>query len=132
MPTLGRLIEIILDDEMEDGVEMQAQLSQPSTAAKLPTMPMQGLPDSTISVGTSRRRGRRRVIQKKTIKDEEGYLGVYTVTQSSTLLHTVFLTNYSDKGGARLGIFFGGRTACCAGENCYASNIFVKGKKRGD
>jgi DNA polymerase delta subunit 3 len=34
-------------------------------------------PEETITVSDGRRRGRRRVMKKKTVKDEEGYLGVF-------------------------------------------------------
>ena len=32
-------------------------------------------PEPTVTVQNGRRRGRRRVMKKKTVKDEEGYLG---------------------------------------------------------
>jgi len=32
-------------------------------------------PEPTVTVSGGRRRGKRRVMRKKTIKDEEGYLG---------------------------------------------------------
>jgi DNA polymerase delta subunit 3 len=34
-------------------------------------------PEETITVSDGRRRGRRRVMKKKTVQDEEGYLGVF-------------------------------------------------------
>jgi DNA polymerase delta subunit 3 len=34
-------------------------------------------PEPTVTVQNGRRRGRRRVMKKKTVKDEEGYLGEY-------------------------------------------------------
>ena len=37
-------------------------------------------PKEEVSVAGGRRRGRRQVMRKKTIKDEEGYLGKYSMT----------------------------------------------------
>ncbi|CAD0095055.1 unnamed protein product [Aureobasidium vineae] len=33
-------------------------------------------PEETVTVSDGRRRGRRRVMKKKTVQDEEGYLGM--------------------------------------------------------
>jgi DNA polymerase delta subunit 3 len=48
--------------------------SQPeATPAATPDADLQGEP--TVTVQNGRRRGRRRVIKKKKVKDDEGYLG---------------------------------------------------------
>ena len=38
-------------------------------------IPKEDEPEPTVTVENGRRRGRRRVMKKKTVKDEEGYLG---------------------------------------------------------
>jgi DNA polymerase delta subunit 3 len=40
-------------------------------------------PEPTVTVQNGRRRGKRRVMKKKTVKDEEGYLGKHGLTLSS-------------------------------------------------
>jgi DNA polymerase delta subunit 3 len=47
---------------------------EPDSKAEAQTRPE---PEETITVSDGRRRGRRRVMKKKTVKDEEGYLGVF-------------------------------------------------------
>lgn len=63
------------EEEMTEPHPAEADESQdlepppPAQPEKEPT------PEQTVTVTDGRRRGRRRVIKKKTIKDEEGYLG---------------------------------------------------------
>ena len=56
---------------MEDSRDDTPQVSQGSTSQK------QTSPEPSVVVSAGRRRGRRKVMKKKTIKDEEGYLGLY-------------------------------------------------------
>lgn len=49
--------------------------AQPEKAAT----PKEDEPEPTVTVQNGRRRGRRRVMKKKTVKDEEGYLGKHSV-----------------------------------------------------
>jgi DNA polymerase delta subunit 3 len=51
----------------------ESQTEAPSTAATDSTEPAEGEP--TVIVENGRRRGRRRVMKKKKVKDEDGYLG---------------------------------------------------------
>jgi DNA polymerase delta subunit 3 len=54
----------------------ESQPEAPSTAATAATdasEPVEG--DATVTVANGRRRGRRRVMKKKKVKDEDGYLG---------------------------------------------------------
>lgn len=60
-----------IDEEMEDSRDDAPQVSQGSTSQK------QTSPEPSVVVSAGRRRGRRKVTKKKTIKDEEGYLGLY-------------------------------------------------------
>ena len=59
------------DEEMEGTGEELSQNSEP-----IPT-PKEASPEPAVTVSGGRRRGRRKVMKKKTIKDEEGYLGLY-------------------------------------------------------
>lgn len=60
-----------IDEEMGDSRDDATQISQGSTSQK------QISPEPSVVVSAGRRRGRRKVMKKKTIKDEEGYLGLY-------------------------------------------------------
>lgn len=57
------------DEDMEDATNEPAEASQESEPIDAPS------PDPPMAVSGGRRRGRRKVMRKKTIKDEEGYLG---------------------------------------------------------
>lgn len=63
-------------------------------------------PEAAVTVTGGRRRGRRRVTKKKTVKDEEGYLGNYLL---SCVNFFSSLTLNSDKRRTSLGVFFGRR-----------------------
>jgi DNA polymerase delta subunit 3 len=41
-------------------------------------------PEETVTVTDGRRRGRRRVMKKKTVQDEEGYLGMFSRISNQT------------------------------------------------
>ena len=59
------------DEEMEGtGEEEPSQTSEPIPTPKEPS------PEPAVTVTGGRRRGRRKIMKKKTIKDEEGYLGL--------------------------------------------------------
>ena len=60
-----------IDEEMEDSRDDAPQISQSSISQK------QTSPEPSVVVSAGRRRGRRKVMKKKTIKDEEGYLGLH-------------------------------------------------------
>ena len=59
------------DEEMEGMGEEPSQHSDPIATPKEPS------PEPAVTVTGGRRRGRRKIMKKKTIKDEEGYLGLY-------------------------------------------------------
>ena len=62
---------MIADEEMEGtGEEEPSQTSEPIPTPKEPS------PEPAVTVTGGRRRGRRKIMKKKTIKDEEGYLGL--------------------------------------------------------
>lgn len=54
--------------------ETPAEASQPEKAET----PKEEEPEPTVTVQNGRKRGKRRVMKKKTVKDEEGYLGKHT------------------------------------------------------
>ncbi|KAI4961350.1 hypothetical protein J4E86_000378 [Alternaria arbusti] len=61
------------DEEMPDApATAESQPEAPSTAATDTTEPTEG--EATVTVENGRRRGRRRVMKKKKVKDEDGYL----------------------------------------------------------
>ena len=64
------VLRMSTDEEMEGTGE--AELSQ--TCEPIPT-PKEPSPETTVTVTGGRRRGRRKIMKKKTIKDVEGYLG---------------------------------------------------------
>ena len=71
-----RLIECI-DEEMEDTGDDAPQGSQESEPADNSVSQKEPSPERPVVVTGGRRRGRRKVMKKKTMKDEEGYLGLY-------------------------------------------------------
>ena len=91
------MTEFTLDEEMEDGAEKPAQQSQDTNPATPAINTLQEVPESLVSISKGRRRGRRRVMRKKTIKDEEGFLGMYSLTRALTRLGSMLLTTGSDK-----------------------------------
>lgn len=59
------------DEEIEGtGEEEPSQTSEPIAT------PKERSPEPAVTVTGGRRRGRRKIMKKKTIKDEEGYLGL--------------------------------------------------------
>jgi DNA polymerase delta subunit 3 len=69
-------------------------------------------PEETVTVSDGRRRGRRRVMKKKTVQDEEGYLGMY---QSPNPTRSCADQNCSNSRRSRLGVFL--RRGACAQES---------------
>lgn len=61
---------------MEDVGEDTLQVSQQSEPLDRPTTQKESSLESPVVVTGGRRRGRRKIMKKKTIKDEEGYLGL--------------------------------------------------------
>ena len=65
------------DEEMDDATTPAAEVEsqEPENAIDKADEPKEEEPKETLTVENGRRRGRRRVMKKKTVKDEEGYLG---------------------------------------------------------
>lgn len=62
---------------LPDAPAPEEKVSEASQPEKAET-PQEDEPEPSFTVQNGRRRGRRRVMKKKTVKDEEGYLGKYT------------------------------------------------------
>lgn len=62
---------------MEDTGDDAPQVSQETEPVDSSTSQKDASPEPPVVVIGGRRRGRRKVMKKKTIKDEEGYLGLY-------------------------------------------------------
>ena len=93
---------------MERTSEAPAKSCQESELidAAIPRTGVSPSPPSIATVG--RRRGRRKVMKKKTTKDEEGYLGSCSTTVEKVHLFLLSLTccSHSNERGASMGIVF--------------------------
>ena len=65
-----------IDEEMEDTGDDAPQIFQEIEPVDNFTSQKETSPEPPVVITGGRRRGRRKVIKKKTIKDEEGYLGL--------------------------------------------------------
>jgi DNA polymerase delta subunit 3 len=65
-------------------------------------------PKETLTVENGRRRGRRRVMKKKTVKDDEGYLGE-SIQPHNYMYSASILTSRSDARRSSMGVLFRGR-----------------------
>ena len=91
------------DDAMEDVASPEENdIKDEETEGAIDKPAVQPEPESqdTTTVENGRRRGRRRVIKKKTVKDEEGYLGMCVHRRQYDLR----LTLRSDKGRSSMGV----------------------------
>ena len=68
---------MFIDEEMEDAGDDAPQIFQGSWPVDGSTSQKETSPEPPIVVIEGRRRGRRKVMKKKTMRDEEGYLGLY-------------------------------------------------------
>lgn len=67
-------IDGVEDEEMQDTAEQHAPPSQGSEPVNTSISQEASAPELSVATSGGRRRGRRKVMKKKTIKDEEGYL----------------------------------------------------------
>lgn len=83
-------------------------------------------PIETVTVTNGRRRGRRRVMKKKTVRDEEGYLGRFQAFTLGNLAN-----DNSDQGRGGMGVFLRGRTCTQEGQDvcCAARRKGQEGRK---
>lgn len=94
-------------DEMDEDEEEEDKASTPDEPEEEPveeplaSKPVKEEPSEVVATsGNGRRRGRRKVMRKKQIMDEQGYLGT-----RPALLTQHQLTNCSDHSGNGLGVF---------------------------
>ena len=62
-----------MPDATETPVESAAEESQQTDPQQAP----EPEPKETVTIQGGRRRGKRKIMKKKTVKDDEGYLGEY-------------------------------------------------------
>lgn len=65
------------DETMEDTENDAPQIPQESEPLDGSTSHKEASPEPPVVVSEGRRRGRRKVMKRKTMRDEEGYLGSY-------------------------------------------------------
>jgi len=81
-------LQAMMDQEDEPMEDVAETTDEPDNAIdKVQPQPEQE-PQETMTVENGRRRGRRRVMKKKTVKDEDGYLGVLFRVLVATGAHT--------------------------------------------
>jgi DNA polymerase delta subunit 3 len=79
-------------------------------------------PKETLTVENGRRRGRRRVMKKKTVKDDEGYLGE-PIQPHNYMYSASILTSRSDARRSSMGVLFRGR-ACSEESQTHSCSCF--------
>ena len=68
--TLRKMMDEESDEEMSDAASKDPTPEPALPILKIPT------PEPTVVISGGRRRGRRKVMRKKTVKDEEGYISM--------------------------------------------------------
>jgi hypothetical protein len=100
-----------LRDMMDDDDEPMAEASPVEEAvdedSPIDSTQKTEEPQEVVTVTDGRRRGRRRVMKKKTVQDEEGYLGEVFVCM---IRCEIELTHRSNQGRGCLGVLLRGRT----------------------
>ena len=76
------------DEPMEDDEEASPEASQQSEPLDAPISQKAASPEPPAVTTEGRRRGRRKVMKKKTMKDEEGYLGPPIPATPRTSFHS--------------------------------------------
>jgi hypothetical protein len=109
----------MMDDDDEPMADVPPVEEALDEGSPIDSQPKVEEPTETVTVTEGRRRGKRRVMKKKTMKDEEGYLGKFMLC---TLYVEVKLTDHSDQGRSRMGVFLGGRATVEEGQNLCLSH----------
>jgi len=95
-----------VDDEPMEDIEEKADQGAIDTPKESEAEDSQGAkleePKETMTVENGRRRGRRRIMKKKTVKDDEGYLGECPLITNS--YHNRVLTRFSDERRGSVGV----------------------------
>lgn len=127
----------LVDSDRKSRIERQAALrkmmededeEEPPTNAEVKEQeelnsevnPHSPVTEQAVEISDGRRRGRRRVMKKKTIKDEEGYLGKSPVLAGLCDFFVNKVNSYTRGGG--LGVVFRGRTCRAKGKDTNRSS----------
>ena len=113
---------------MNGEVEEQPEIPHDSGFVNQPAKPSEISPETTVMVSGDRRRGRRKILKKKTIKDDEGFLGKERPLMCLSPYLSLMLN--SNEGGTSLGVIFRGRSSCKRRENV-PHGIYVIQKEKG-
>lgn len=89
-----------MEDKSEDTISTPQELEPIDT----PTSQTEVSPELPVVVTGGRRRGRRKVMKKKTVKDDEGYLGSYRIGNVGCAILTLKYFTSSDKRRACMGV----------------------------
>ena len=93
------------DDDMEGAVEEPAKAAvEKSESIDAPTSQKAASPDPPAVVTEGRRHGKRKVMKRVQTKDDEGYLGLCSISPRNLSDTNTPLCSY--EGGACMGIFF--------------------------
>lgn len=77
-----KVIDYLADEDMPDASETAPEPADEESPPAEPEIAPQQNED--VPVQSGRRRGKRKIMKKKTVKDAEGYLGMYTAFQHDT------------------------------------------------
>ena len=107
---------------MEDAPPLDPETAEESQNSEIidepVSKPEETSPEPPVTVSGGRRRGRRKVMKKKTIKDEEGYLGGYDWYSKENQANN----RPSHEGRACMGVLFGRRASAIEGEDALLVN----------
>lgn len=104
-PCAVSITRLLYTVDMPDAPVEEERDTEDAPIDKLPpSKPVES--EATVTVQGGRRRGRRRVLKKKKVKDEDGYLGKLTLS----LFYATHLILDSHEGRSGLGVFLRGRT----------------------
>lgn len=99
-------VGIVTDSEVDEEMPDAAESPEEEQAPTIDQPPKEEEVKEQVTVVGGRRRGRRQVMKKKTVKDEEGYLGMYSCSQSCCGTESHHF--YSDRRGTSLGVILRG------------------------
>lgn len=101
-----------VDDEPMETTDAEANFQdQRQTAIEARSEQSDEPPAASTITTSGRRRGRKKVMKKKTLKDEEGYLGMCSPTCPIKATQQLIAMHCSDYRRARVGILFRRRTS---------------------
>lgn len=93
----------VTDEEMLDAEEEPQREPTPEEQPPPPPSKPAELKEE-VTVQGGRRRGKRQVMKKRTVKDEEGYLGKYRAIDGYLVATIILMHVYSDSRRSDLGV----------------------------